>query len=610
MMLPHLQLPEHLVRPKHVEMDPSTVANLELFSSLRTGMERPHQITTLIQLIDKSKTAMGGRLLRSWLRQPLAEKTEIERRLDIVEHFLRHPTFLSQLQTLLREFIDLERLLSRIVLKQGSPKDLRSLVEMVSAAQKVQRLLEKQESPLFASAVASFSDSLFALRQRLDATLLDDPAFDPRQGGVIREGVHARLDELNRIVQSSHKWIAELEVSERQKTSISTLKIRYNQVFGFYIEVSKANLSLVPEYFLRKQTLVNAERFITPDLKKHEEIILGAKSETDKIEYEIFLQLVDDVKTQIADVQQAAQAIAEVDCLAGFAECAKLHNYTRPQLNTSGELKIVDGRHPVVEEILQQRFVANSVHLDPGKQQLLLLTGPNMAGKSVLMRQVALITIMAHVGCYVPAKEANISLTDRVFVRSGAADMITAGLSTFMVEMVETAQILHNATEHSLVIMDEIGRGTSTYDGISIAWAVAEELVKKTRGPKTLFATHYHELQELAERFPQKIRNAHMAVTQRDQQPVFLYSLQDGGASHSFGLAVAKLAGISEPVTARAAELLHQLEHGDHTLASPLPVPENDTLMTHELSEINPESLTPLEALTLITKWKDQSTAS
>ncbi|MBW7944471.1 DNA mismatch repair protein MutS [Patescibacteria group bacterium] len=625
MVLPHLQLPKTLITPSHLEMDPSTISNLELFSSL-SSTERHPQINTLIQLIDHTKTAMGGRLLRNWLRQPLNDIVTIEQRLDKVEFFLTHPDQLKQLQQHLQQIIDIERLLSRIVLKQGSPKDLRSLVDMLSELWAVRRTIEETGSPLFHQYIEEITDTLLELRHTLDSYLLDDPAFDPRQGNVIKTGIDDQLDELRQVVQHSQEWIAELELTERQKTGINTLKIRFNQVFGFYIEVSKANLSLVPDYFLRKQTLVNAERFITPELKKHEEIILGAKEKTDKIEYDLFLRLVERVKDNVATIQAAANAVATLDCLANFAEISLLRHYTRPSLNTTGELEIIDGRHPVVEEILQHRFVPNSVTLDPARRQLLLLTGPNMAGKSVLMRQVALIVILTHIGCYVPAKQANISLTDRVFVRSGAADMITAGLSTFMVEMVETAQILQSATERSVVIMDEIGRGTSTYDGISIAWAVAESLIKSPRGPKTLFATHYHELQTLADSFPDKIRNAHMAVTEQDQQPVFLYTLKEGGASHSYGLAVAQLAGIPAEVTKRATELLSQLERSQQYVEKNQAVPVRKSsqkarspsetspaphlqaeLFLSELRQLSLDQLTPLEALNLLALWKKRA---
>ncbi len=616
MLLPHLQLPKILIAPQHLEMDPATAANLELFQSLRTTGEKTHQRNTLLQVIDRTKTAMGGRLLRNWLRQPLRTPEEITERLDTVEYLIRHPQLHTQIQEVLSQLIDLERLLSRIVLHLGSPKDLRSLSEMITLLWQLRQKLEQAKTPLFDRYRSAIGEPLLNLRETLHQTLLDDPAFDPRQGNVVKDGIHPRLDELRDRVKNSQNWISQLELSEKEKTGITSLKIRFNQVFGFYIEVSRSNLAAVPDYFFRKQTLVNAERFITPELKEHEEIILHAKAETDQIEYEIFTSLVERVKEHIALVQAAAEAVAVLDCLAGFAEAAVHYHYARPQLTDTGELRIVDGRHPVVEVLLDRQFVPNTLHLDITTKQLLLLTGPNMAGKSVLMRQVALIVIMTHIGSFVPAKQATISLTDRVFVRSGAADMITAGLSTFMVEMVETAQILQSATEQSLVVMDEIGRGTSTYDGISIAWAVAEALIQKPNGPKTLFATHYHELQALSESYPKKIHNAHMAVAEEHNTPIFLYTLKEGGASHSYGLAVAQLAGIPATVTTRANQLLRQLETGQHHLSkahssntSPHRSSTALSWLAHELQAISPDTLTPLEALTLISEWKKKSEA-
>lgn len=580
MAIPHIQPPQDLLAPQQLRLDPSTVANLELFQSLRSTPQFGPQARTLIEVIDRTRTPMGGRLLKQWLRQPLVSLAAIQDRHDQVEFWVKQPESLQQLHRLLQQFTDLERLSSRIVLQLGSPKDLRGLVQLLNFSWAVRQQLLELDCPFFAPVIAAISPSLLDLRDQLDRTLLPDPAFDPRQGGVIADGIDAQLDQLRTTVRESQSWIAQLESQERQKTGISSLKIRFNQVFGFYIEVSRANIELVPTYFLRKQTLVNAERFITPELKEHEEIILTARAQTDAIELQLFNTLVTAVQTQIQAIQAAAHAIASLDCLAGLAELALHHRYVRPEMVTDGQLVITAGRHPVVEELLEASFVPNDVRLNPTAPQLLLLTGPNMAGKSVLMRQVALIVILAHLGAFVPADRAIIPLTDRVFVRSGAADMITAGLSTFMVEMVETAQILRAATADSLVIMDEIGRGTSTYDGISIAWAVAEQLLSQARGPKTLFATHYHELQALAHHFPLKVANAHMAVTEQAGKPVFLYTLTPGGASHSYGLAVAELAGVPASVNQRARQLLIQLEHGQHLLdqattvtAAPLAVP-------------------------------------
>jgi DNA mismatch repair protein MutS len=610
--LPHLRYPEQLFTPDHLEMDASSIANLELFESLRPyALERNSTPRTLIQVIDKTSTAMGARLLRQWLRQPLTSKTAITQRLDKVEYFYTHTTLQKKLSELLDQMIDVERLVSRIVLNLGSPKDLRSLVEMLKLAQEVRTLLTAH--PIYEQHVQHISEDIQNLCKYLDEILIEDPSFDPRQGNIVAHGHNTRLDELRVTVATSQEWIANLEHTERQKTGISTLKIRFNQVFGFYIEVSKANLNLVPDYFFRKQTLVNAERFITPDLKIHEEVILNARAETDQIEYQVFLELVEKVRNHVQVIQKAISAIAEIDVMSGLARVAVERHYCRPTLTEAQELDIVNGRHPVVEVVSHQQFVPNSVKISQ-QPQLLLLTGPNMAGKSVLMRQVALLVIMAQIGSFVPAEAATVSITDRVFVRSGAADMITAGLSTFMVEMVETATILHHATEKSLVVMDEIGRGTSTYDGISIAWSVAESLVERARGPKTLFATHYHELQALTEKYPKKIANMHMAVSQQSERLVFLYTLLPGGASHSFGLAVAELAGIPAAVIQRAETLLQQLQVGQHHLTETHTSASTNTNTSSpsqpsiepELRSLLIEHLTPIEALNLVNTWKQR----
>jgi len=399
------------------------------------------------------------------------------------------------------------------------------------------------------------------------------------------------------------------------------LKVRYNQVFGFYIEVSRANAHLVPKEYLRKQTLVNGERFITPQLKKQEEIILSAQEESFALEYNLFQQTLQKILSYTTDIQNAAQAVAQIDCITTFAKVSEENNYVRPKLLYSGEIKISQGRHPVVEKLLSTDtpFVPNDVVLDNINQSLLILTGPNMAGKSVFIRQVALIVFLNQIGCFVPAKKAYLSLVDRIFVRSGASDAITSGLSTFMVEMVETAYILQNTTGKSLIVMDEIGRGTSTYDGISIAWAVAAYIVSHfTPIPKTLFATHYHELQSLEKDYPGKIKNYHMAVADDDGQPIFLHTLLPGGASHSFGIAVAGLAGVPSDVIESAKTLLHTLEKRSSqddsiNLVQSIPQPTNQTtiplglhLLQKELEHIDIATLTPLEALNKLAQIKDQ----
>ncbi|MGH7203658.1 MAG: DNA mismatch repair protein MutS, partial [Candidatus Levyibacteriota bacterium] len=409
-------------------------------------------------------------------------------------------------------------------------------------------------------------------------------------------------------------WIVELEQKERKKTGINSLKVRFNQVFGFYIEVSKSNLDAVPTSYTRKQTLVNAERFITEELKVQEEIILNAEEKMHAIEYRLFQETLKNLLDHVSLIQEAAMSIAAIDCLLNFAQIAEKRNYVRPEMIDTKEMVIHEGRHPVVETLLEDKqFVPNDVSFAPDKQQLLLITGPNMAGKSVFIRQNALIILMAQMGSFVPAKQAKLSIIDQIFVRSGASDVITSGLSTFMVEMVETAHILHHATEKSFIVMDEIGRGTSTYDGISIAWAVAEYLVsRKNNIPKTLFATHYHELQVLEEQYPKQIHNYHMAVSNADGEPVFLHTILPGGASHSFGVAVAKLAGIPESVIARANELLEELEERSLEKSNEkiYPQPQQIALVDHlihkELEQLDISQMTPLEALNKLAELKEK----
>ena len=590
-LVSHIQTLQPLFAEKYVRMDHSTISNLELFVNLRNGQRK----ASLLDVIDHTQTAMGGRLLKKWLMKPLFSKKEIEARLDEVEKFLQKSQLRQELKEELRKITDIERTLARISVKLGNPRDLRNLAAALKLSLDILAKLK----------VTQPRAEIKKLISIIENTLVELPPIDPRQGGLIANGINTHLDELRKIVNTSKDWMAELEIAERKKTGISSLKIKFNQVFGFYIEISNANLHLAPVSYMRKQTLVNAERFITPELKKHEEIILQAEEKMQKIEYKVFLHLVDQVLQTIAPLQSVAKSIAQIDCLVGLAELAARQHYTRPTIVKNGEIEISEGRHPVVEQLLDDHsFVPNDVMLDENEHQLLLITGPNMAGKSVFMRQVALITILAHIGSFVPAKKAKISLTDQIFVRSGAADMITAGLSTFMVEMVETAYILRHATNQSLIIMDEIGRGTSTYDGISIAWAVAEHLVsgESGLGAKTLFATHYHELQTLATEYPKKIQNFHMAMTEHKETPIFLYKLERGGASHSFGVAVAKLAGVPQKVVARARHLLRELE--ERSLPDEKNPREVSTL-EQKIAEIDLNSLTPLEALNVLAKLKE-----
>ncbi len=537
---------------EHVILDASTIHNLELFATIREHDEQG----SFIESIDRTKTPMGGRLLRKWIREPLRNKKEIEKRLLSVEALIHERSSVSKAQKILGSMYDIERILSRLAVGLGTPHDLVNLKVTLLSCENIYQELKKIEARYIQELIAVLPE-LQHIAEIIEKNLVPEPPIDPREGGLIKTGVHAELDALKDHIKDSQAWIAALENKERKNTGINSLKVRFNNIFGYYIEISKANLHLVPSEYMRRQTTINAERFITPELQIHEEKVLQGQDAINKLEYKLFLKLTDQVLSFISKLQISAEYIAIIDCLLGFAEVAQHEHYVRPTMTTDGTIKIEDGRHPVVEQLHDTSFVPNTILLNQSDQQLLVITGPNMAGKSVLMRQVALITLMAHIGSFVPAKRASISLVDRIFVRSGASDSIGRGLSTFMVEMVETAYILNHATQDSLIIMDEIGRGTSTYDGISIAWSVAEYLVThKVHAAKTLFATHYHELQKLEEEYPEKIKNYHMAIEEVSTTPIFLYRIVRGGAHGSYAIAVAKLAGVPNTVADRAAELL------------------------------------------------------
>lgn len=606
-------------------LDRSTMINLELFSTIREHDTRG----SLLEVLDQTQTAMGGRLLKEWIKKPLLKKEDILHRHEIVDYFLQHHKQREKTRDMLATITDIERILSRLSVNIGSARDLVNLKNSLQQMLYVKDVLFQQDN-LPSQVVAlckSITPTLQHVINTIEQTIVDEPpAVDLHTGGMIRKKVNKKLDTLRESIENSTSFIQNLEKQERQKTGITTLKIRYNQVFGFYIEISRASAHLAPKHYMRKQTLVNGERFITEELKKHEEIILTAQEKANTLEYELFLTTLKKVLDQTKSIQQAGTAIAILDCLVTFAHISHLYSFVRPKLLYSGEIRISQGRHAVVERLLPQeeQFVPNDVTLDNINQSLILLTGPNMAGKSVFIRQVALICLLNQIGCFVPAQSAYLSILDRIFVRSGAADVITSGLSTFMVEMVETAHILHNATEKSLIVMDEIGRGTSTYDGISIAWAVAEYLVTHfSTPPKTLFATHYHELQALEESHPNVIRNFHMSVANDSGQPIFLHTLQPSGASHSFGVAVAKLAGIPEDVVEKAREMLEGLEQkngkgsviSNDSEKSPEEISraardDKSSLLSHllqkELESIDVASMTPLQALNKLAELKEQ----
>lgn len=552
--LKHIQPIKEFSAGQYLEMDRSTINNLELLQTLSGNKKN-----SLLDLIDLTKTAMGGRLLKKWLVKPLFNKEKIEQRLNITEELILARELREELVNSLKKITDIERTISRLSLNCGTPRDLISLKNSLQESLLIKQTLSNNKilSKLISSQTV-IKKVIRLIEERID----DNPPVNPKNGGFIKVGVSTKLDQLRDITNKSRDWMDQFEQKEREKTGINSLKVKFNKVFGFYIEISKANLHLAPDYYDRKQTLVNAERFITKELKHHEQIVLEAEEQIFEIEYQLFLQTVAKLLNFIQEIQLLSRQIAKVDCLVSFALVSLEYNFSKPIISENNVVDIKDGRHPVIEKIIEKHnFVPNDTLLDQGNQQLIIITGPNMAGKSVLMRQTALIVLMSHMGSFVPASQATIGLTDKIFVRSGASDAITEGLSTFMVEMIETARILNNATKKSLVIMDEIGRGTSTYDGISIAWSVAERLVShSSQTPKTLFATHYHELQDLEEKFPQKVSNFHMSIKNYQNEPVFLYLFSKGEASHSFGIQVAKLAGLPESVIQRSKLLMKEFD--------------------------------------------------
>ena len=538
-------------------VDPTTLKNLEVIEASEGG-----RTGSLLHEIDRSVTAMGGRLLRSWLLRPLVALERIQDRLDAVEDFAFRSTARAKLRDTFKTVHDIERLVARAALGTAGPRDLVSLRQSIAAVPRVRLVLDEFQAPLVRSLVAELDD-LADIRDALDATLIDEPPLVARDGGVVRDGVDRELDDLRGISRSGKQRIAEMEEAERARTGINSLKIRYNRVFGYYIEVSKSNLGSVPADYHRKQTIAGGERFITPGLKDYEEKVLGADERIVEREVEIFEALRRRVGAEAPRIQDTARALAALDVLAALAETAAVFNYTKPLMHAGDELVAADVRHPVVERRVAEPFVPNDVSLDAAAQQLIILTGPNMGGKSTYLRQCALLCLLAQSGSFVPARTAKLPIVDRLYARVGASDNIARGQSTFMVEMQETANILHTATSRSLVILDEIGRGTATFDGLSLAWAVAEHLASNPRSrPKTIFATHYHELTDLADALP-NVANYHVVVREWKDDLVLLRKVVPGRADRSYGIQVARLAGLPPTVVARAREILSGLERDE-----------------------------------------------
>ena len=546
---------------KHMMLDSSTRRNLELCETLREKQKRG----SLLWVLDKTKTAMGARMLRKFVEQPLIEKQEILRRLDAVEELKQEAICREEIREYLTPVYDLERLVTKITYGSANPRDLTAFGSSLTMLPPIRCIMEDLKAPLLQE-IRETLDPLEDISGLIQAAIAEEPPLAMKEGGIIRDGYSEEVDTLRRAKSEGKDWLAKLESEEREKTGIKNLKIKYNKVFGYYLEVTNSFKDMVPDYYTRKQTLANAERYIIPELKELEDTILGAEDKLYALEYEIYCDVRNQIAAQVERIQMTAKAIAQVDVLASLALIAERNNYVRPKINEQGVIDIKDGRHPVVEKMIpNDMFISNDTYLDDKKQRISIITGPNMAGKSTYMRQAALIVLMAQLGSFVPASSANIGLVDRIFTRVGASDDLASGQSTFMVEMTEVANILRNATSKSLLILDEIGRGTSTFDGLSIAWAVVEYISdNKLLGAKTLFATHYHELTELEGKI-HNVNNYCIAVKEKGDDIVFLRKIVKGGADKSYGIQVAKLAGVPDVVISRAKEIVEELSDEDIT---------------------------------------------
>lgn len=607
---------------KYMLLDRNTRRNLELVETLREKQKRG----SLLWVLDKTKTAMGARKLRSSLEQPLIDKETILQRYDAIDELNQDVITREELREYLNPVYDLERLLSKISYKTVNPRDMIALESSLSMLPHIRLLCSNFKSDLFQDFTQNL-DPLEDVYQLIHSAIVEEPPISVREGGIFKNGFNEEIDHLRNAKTEGKNWLADLETTEKEQTGIKNLRIKYNKVFGYYLEVTKSFVNQVPDTWIRKQTLTNAERYTTPELKEMEDTILGAEDRLYNLEYAVFCQLREEIFQQMDRIQQTASVIASIDMIASLAYVAEHNHYVRPKLNNKGILRIKDGRHPVIEQMIaHDMFIPNDTFLDEDSHRLVIITGPNMAGKSTYMRQTALIVLMAQLGSFVPASQADISLVDRIFTRVGASDDLASGQSTFMVEMTEVANILHNATKNSLIILDEIGRGTSTFDGLSIVWSVVEHIVdKKLIGAKTLFATHYHELTELEGKL-EGVQNYCIAVKEDGEDIVFLRKIVKGGADKSYGIQVAKLAGVPEQVLIRAREIADQLENKDAlsldgvvnqmAVSSPGEKTMNqlsifDTMgndqtddILFELRDIDLSRVTPMDAMNLVYKWQ------
>ena len=616
----HLQPLQVYHLSQFMVLSETTQRHLEITRTLYRGTKQG----SLISVLDRTMTAMGARKLRQWLNYPLLDLEQIRARQDLGEAFFEDPVLRQSLRSHLKEIYDIERLVAKVCLNQAGPRDLVALKNSLGHLPSIKGLLKESVHPKL-QALGEGLDPLPEVVDLISRAVLDEPSLNwkDKEARIIRLGYEAQLDQYLTVSREGKEWIAQLEAKERKRTGINSLKIGYNRVFGYYIEVSRPNLSLVPADFQRKQTLVNGERFLTPELKEYEVLVLEAEEKRWQLEVHLFHEVRQMVGKESGRLQKTAQLLSDLDVLTSLAQVAQENRYQRPSLNDGEALILKESRHPVIEKNLPaQRFVPNSIHLDNEEQQMIIITGPNMAGKSTILRQAALIVLMAQIGSFVPAEEATIGLVDQIFTRVGASDDLSSGQSTFMVEMQETAQILHQATHRSLVLLDEIGRGTSTFDGLSIAWAVAEFLHDlKGKGVKTLFATHYHELTDLTQT-KKKVKNFHVSVKEYNQQIIFLRKLQEGGTSRSYGIQVARLAGLPIPVIERAREVLKNLERGEldvwglPSLASSQKAGTSQTAqmelfsgaeqkLQERVKALSIDELSPLQALLILKELKD-----
>ena len=627
-----LMNPSHIMKPRRVKLnkrmvlDSFTINNLELVANSYTGEIE----NSLFSVIDRTETSMGKRLLYSWILNPLIEKKEIDERLNLVEKFSNDRKILEEVRERLGEINDIERIVGKIGLGRVNARDMKALQDSLENSLEVLSILKKDLKTTYKEIDTKIIEGLI---EKINKTIKDDPPITIMEGGIIKEGFDKEVDELRSLTGDSKSWIKDFEKEEKERTGIPSLKVGFNRVFGYYIEVTKTHQEKVPDRYIRKQTLVNSERYITEELKEKENIILNAQEKISELEYEIFVKFRDTFIPFIHQLQELSATIARIDVISGFAKTALEADYVRPEIYEMGEkdgvINIVNGRHPLVESISEEEFISNDTYLNLKDSNMAILTGPNMSGKSTYIRQVATIVLLAQIGSFVPAKGAEISLVDRIFTRVGASDDLSRGRSTFMVEMDEAANIINNATKYSLIVLDEIGRGTSTYDGVSIAWALSEYLVKELKA-RTLFATHYHELLKLAEKFPESVKNYNVLVEEDIEKGtvIFLRKIVEGGTDRSYGIYVAKMAGLPNKVIKRANEILESFEQKNMFTKSsdvreatiekvggkqskrkengfqyPL-FTAKESEIEREIQDLDIDNLTPIEALNKISEWK------